>query len=111
MTFQPITVDADAPAIEDARIPAFTITKDGKPTEYTIPKEISGPTALMALEVFVRQGEDATLLWLVQHALGPEGYAAVLACEQLTLGQTKALLRAIGEQYIGQVKDMGKAQE
>lgn len=111
MTFEPIKVNADAPAIEAERIPAFTITKDGKDTVYTIPKEISGATAIEALEVFVMRGEAATTLWLAQHALGREGMEAVITCEQLTLAQAQQLVGAIGNHYIGVVRDLGKAQE
>jgi hypothetical protein len=111
MTFEPIKVDTDVPAVEEERIPAFIITKDGKDIVYTVPKEISGPTSIQALEVFVMRGEAATVLWLVQHALGDEGMNAVLECEQLTLPQARVLLQRIGEHYIGRVKELGKAQE
>jgi hypothetical protein len=111
MTFEPMKIDTDAPAVEAERIPAFIITKDGVDTVYTVPREISGPTAIQALEVFITRGEAATVLWLVQHALGEEGMNAVLECEQLTLPQSRVLLQRIGEHYIGRVKELGKAQE
>ena len=111
MTFTPVLINADGPAIEDERIPVLTITKNGEDTVYTIPKEISGATAIEALEVYVLRGEPATALWLAQHALGKEGMDAVLTCEQMTLKQAQQLIGAIGEHYIGTVKDLGKAQE
>lgn len=110
--FEAVEVNASAPAIEADRVPAFTITHDDRDDEtYTIPREISGPTSLRALEVYISSGEAATILWLAQHALGEAGMQALLDCEQMTLAQTKALLRRIGEQYVGQVKDLGKGQE
>lgn len=106
--FQPIKVNADGPAIEDDRVTAFIVTKGGEDAEYTIPKRISGATALRALEVFARQGEGSTILWLAEHALGDEGFNAVLDSPQLELSQARSLLTLIGEQYIGQVKELGK---
>lgn len=111
MTFTPVVINADGPGIEDERVPVLTITKNGKDTVYTIPKEISGATALEALEVYVLRGEAATAFWLARHALGEEGMLAVTACEQMTLKQAQALVGAIGEQYMGAVRDLGKAQE
>jgi hypothetical protein len=109
--FEPVKVNGDAPAVEAERIPAFTITTDGKAVEWTIPKEISGPTSLLALEVFVNRGETATVLWLARHALGAEGMDAVLTCEQLTLKDAQTLINRIGQHYLGRVKELGKAQE
>jgi hypothetical protein len=108
--FEPIKVNADAPAIESERVPAFVITTDGEDKTYTVPKEISGPTSLLALEVFVNRGETATVLWLARHALGADGMDAVLTCEQLTLTDAQNLINRIGQHYLGQVKDLGKAQ-
>jgi hypothetical protein len=109
--FEAVKVNADGPAVESERIPAFIITKDGVDTEYTIPKDISGPTSLLALEVFVTQGETATILWLARHALGEKGMDAVLTCEQLSLPQAQALINRLGQHYLGRVKELGKAQE
>ena len=109
MTFEPVKVDASAPAVEQERIPAFVITTDGVDKEWTVPREISGPTSLLALEVFVQHGEVATVLWLARHALGAEGMDAVLTCEQLTLKQAQTLINRIGEHYLGRVKELGKA--
>lgn len=110
MSFEPIKVNADQPAIEDDRIPAFIITKNGQDTTYTIPRVISGATALRALEVYVTQGDGATTMFLAQHALGREGYEAVTDSPHLTMKQAARLLGQIGQQYIGQVKELGKAQ-
>lgn len=105
---EPIRVNADTPAIEDERIPAFIITRGGEDITYTIPKQISGATALRALEVFVMRGEGGLVAWLANHALGEEGMQAVIECEQLDLDGARALLEAIGNQYVGQVKGLGK---
>ncbi|HKP49528.1 MAG TPA: hypothetical protein VJU17_05890 [Gemmatimonadales bacterium] len=106
--FTPIKVNASGPAVEDERVPAFIVTKDGEDTEYTIPRQISGATAIQALTVFANRGESSLVLWLAEHALGVDGMNAVLESQQLTLAEAKALLTAIGEQYIGQVKELGK---
>ncbi len=108
--FEPIKVDASAPAVEDDRFPAFTVTTAGVDKHYTIPKMISGATALRALEVYVSRGELGTILWLAHHALGDEGMTAVLDSPQLTLGQAQALINSIGQHYLGAVKEVGKAQ-
>jgi hypothetical protein len=109
--FEPVKVDASATPVEADRITAFVVTKDDKDTEYTIPTQISGATALLALEVYVNRGETATVLWLARHALGAEGMTAVLESEQLTILQTRALVQRIGEHYLGQVKELGKASD
>jgi len=109
--FDPVKVNSDAPPIEEERIPAFVITKDGEDKEYSIPKVISGPTALLALEVFINRGEAATVLWLARHALGADGMDAVLTCEQLTLKDAQNLINRIGLHFMGPVKELGKAQE
>lgn len=106
--FDPIEVDADAGAVEDDRFPAFVITRNGEKTEYTVPKQISGATAIEALTVYVNRGEDAMVLFLAEHALGADGMQAVLTCEQLTLGKAKDLITKIGQHYTGLVKELGK---
>lgn len=108
--FDPIKVDTSAPAVEDERIPAFIVTTAGEDVVYSIPKDIAGATALKALEVYVMNGEDATVLWLTRHALGAEGMQAVLDSPHLTFPQAQELLRKIGQHYIGRVKELGKAQ-
>ncbi len=106
--FEPVKVDADAGAVEDDRFPAFVITRNGQEETYTVPREISGATAIEALTVYVNRGEPAMVLWLAEHALGAEGMQAVLTCEQLTLGQAKDLVTKIGQHYTGVVKELGK---
>lgn len=108
MPITPITINADGPGIESDRVTVFSITKDGKTTDYGIPKEISGGTALQALEIFVKAGQSAMVLWLAAHALGEEGMSAVLESEHLTLKQAQELMKQIGEQYAGPVQELGK---
>lgn len=109
MPITPIIVNADGPGIESDRVTVFSVTKGGETTDYTIPKEISGGTALQALEVFVKAGQAAMVLWLAAHALGEEGMTAVLESEHLTLKQAQDLIGQIGEQYAGPVQELGKA--
>lgn len=106
--FEPIKVNASGPGIESERIPAFIVTKNGGDKVYTIPKTISGATALQALEIYVMHGQGGLVMWLARHALGEEGMNAVLESEHLTYEAATALVKAIGEQYTGQVKELGK---
>lgn len=108
MPITPIKINADGPGIESERVVVFTITKDGQDTDYTIPRVISGGTALQALEVYVKAGHAAMTLWLAAHALGEEGMGAVLESDHLTLEQARDLLTQIGEQYAGPIQELGK---
>lgn len=106
--FEPVKVNASGPAIESERIPAFIVAKDGEEKTYTIPKVISGATALQALEIYVMRGQGGLVMWLARHALGEEGMTAVLDSEHLTYPEAVKLINAIGGLYTGQVKELGK---
>ena len=85
----------------EGRIPLFSI--DG--TAYTIPARFDPIMALRALDMARRRGEEIMLSWLLEEALGEEGYQALLGCSSVTTGQLQALMEKVSEQVMGALEE------
>lgn len=101
------TIESHANAWQDwanseERLPLFSVTKvdaeNGEPevVEYTMPAKPNPGLALKFLKMAREQGEIASV-WLIEQAIGAEGYDA-LADELVSYdGDAGALLRGIVE--------------
>lgn len=79
------------------RLPLFSVTQGDDETTYTIPDK---PNPGLALE-FLRQGRtigpELAISWLIEEAVGTEGYTALVAELEEYEGDGAALLRGFGE--------------
>lgn len=97
---------AQAAAAEDAsdqrdRVPVFTLGD----TTYTMPATVTATEALELLEAGQR-GYSAEVLWMLQHALGPAGYAALK--HPAMAPHVQDVLHVIRDAYLGPVRELGK---
>lgn len=79
------------------RLPLFSVTVAGEETSYTIPAK---PNPGLALE-FLRQGRkvgpELAISWLIEEAVGTDGYLALVDELEEYEGDGAALLRGFGE--------------
>lgn len=87
-----IEITTDAPEFLE-REPLFSI--DG--VTYTIPKVISGSTALTMLKVAREEGEGLALAWVMEEVLGTEAFNALSACKTVTQAQIGAIMTVVRE--------------
>jgi hypothetical protein len=95
--------DPFAETTEDDRIPLFSI--DGQ--TYTIPARFDPIIALRALDMARRRGEEIMFSWLLEEALGEEGYQALLGCSSVTPSQLQALMEKVSDQVMGALEEPG----
>jgi hypothetical protein len=66
-------------ALSDERIPVFSYTdEEGERVEVTMPKRPNPGLALNFLRTARRQGTELAISWLIEEAIGAEGYDALV---------------------------------
>lgn len=80
-------------------------TVDG--VELTVPKEFSASFALRYVDVISRAGLDSGSAWLLENALGVEGYNTLLGFQELT-AENLAELMAILQGKVTGAMEAGK---
>jgi hypothetical protein len=104
-TYTPFRIDTSKPPVEAERIDLFWI--DDRP--YTAPAEVSGPTALKALQWLAQQGAQYAAYMVLIDCIGQEAYDDLTNCEHLTLEQVRDMVQKITDLYFGQTLDaLGK---
>lgn len=73
------------------RVELFTVTRDGKPTTYSMPNEPFPGLALQYLKRARREGEAIAASWLLEQVLGEDGYDALAAEPDVTLAQVNGI--------------------
>lgn len=89
---------ADEWATSTDRVPVFTVDhEDRDSTVYTMPRKPNVGLALRYLKLARKQSPDVAMSWLIEEAIGEEGYDA-LAEELASMGEDgPKLLRTIAE--------------
>jgi hypothetical protein len=99
---------ADEWAASTDRVPVFTVTRNATEGEgderaepelvtYTMPRKPNVGLALRYLRMARKQSPDVAMSWLIEEAIGEEGYDA-LAEELASMGEDgKTLLKTIAE--------------
>lgn len=93
----------DAWRMMDERLPLFSVTSEGGPEdeperiEYTIPAKPNAGLALEFLRVARTQGAELATSWLIEEAVGREGYQALIDELEGFGGDGAAVLRGMGE--------------
>lgn len=87
-----IEITTDAPEFAETE-PLFSI--DG--VTYSIPKIISGSTALAFLKAAREDGEGLATAWLMEEVLGKEAFDALAACKTVTQAQMGAVMTVVKE--------------
>lgn len=95
--FEPIRLSTSDAQPEPNRTPLFYIDD----LEVTIPEKFSASFALRYVDVVVNRGLDAATTWLLQNALSPGGYEALLGHEALTPEQLGVVIAQLQRQVIG----------
>lgn len=61
------------------RVPVFTVVdSEGNGTDYTMPRKPNAGIALGYLKAARKQGPDLAMSWLIETAVGEEGYDALV---------------------------------
>ena len=73
------------------RVELFTVTRDGKPTTYSMPNEPFPGLSLQYLKRARKEGETMAGSWLLEQVLGEEGYDALAGEPDVTLAQINGI--------------------
>lgn len=90
-----LTTSKDKPAPEKEVL--FSI--DGM--EYEIPTKFGANAALQFARVVRLQGPDIAVAWVLEYALGPSGYAALMNYDELTAEQLDQVTQVIVTRVAG----------
>jgi len=96
--YVPFRIDTSKPPVESDRFPLFYIDD----VEYTGPVQVSGTTALKALQWVADRGSQYAAYHTMIECIGQEAYDALVGCPQLTFQQTRDLVTKISDLYFGQ---------
>lgn len=92
-------------AIEAETVPVFSI--DG--TTYSMPATFKPNVALKYLWLLKERGSDYATAWLMEIALGVDGFKALADYEALTPAQFNAIKDIVQKAALGATEDPGKA--
>lgn len=84
-----------------SRVPLFSIVKDGARVDYDMPAAEHPGMLLEYLQLARMQGEELAVSWLLEKALGAEGYLALAREPGLTSSTLKSISRRIAEVISG----------
>lgn len=95
--------------LSDERLPLFSIVKpDGEREEVTMPAKPNSGLALDFLRMGRQIGPELAISWLIEEAIGADGYEALVSEMETYEGDGQKLLGSIGEKI--QVVVMGGLQ-
>ena len=94
--FEPIRLSTEGTAPVN-RAPLFYIDD----VEVTVPERFSASFALRYVDVVTKRGLDAATAWLLENALSPGGYEALMGYEALEPEHLGAIVSRLQEMVIG----------
>lgn len=99
-----IRIDTSEPAPRRKMVPLFYIGD----RQYNIPAEVSAREAHQAMTILADRGSNAANVWMMRTALGPDGYADLLACPQVGDEQMRQIEKVVTDMFLGALRDVGK---
>lgn len=99
--YVPFRIDTSKPAVEADRIELFWI--DDK--VYTAPAQVSGATALKALQWLGDKGAQYAAYRVMIECIGQEAYDALTECPQLTFDEVRSMVNKVSDLYFGQAME------
>lgn len=103
VTFDHVERPDDAPTgreawrLSDERLPLFSITKGEELETITMPAKPNPGLALDFLRMGRRIGPELAISWLIEEAIGADGYDSLVLEMETYEGDGSKLLGAIGE--------------
>lgn len=101
--FEPIVIDTREELPEVEQIHLFTI--DG--VDYSMPAEVPPSVGLQAMEMVRTEGEMVANAWMLEEALGSDGYHALINCRHITIEQMRQIGDIVAEHMLGAFGDDG----
>lgn len=106
MGYEPFRLSSTDTPPEVDQVPLFYIDD----IEVTIPERFSAAFALRYVDVVTKRGLDAATTWLLENALSPGGYQALLGYEALTADQLGVIVQHLQSLVIGAAESGPKGQ-
>lgn len=100
--YTPYRYAADAPAVEEERMPLFYIGD----TEYTAPKRVSVSAALRCLEKAATNGVAAGTYAVLLEALGAETFQVLTDAKQVPYEEAQDMITRLSRLYFGQAMEL-----